>query len=163
MNAPTPDSRPIIGIDPGQETGLAVLLDGAIAELLTARPAGALELICTLRPRLVVYEDSRPDTVYPRPGQSRRAMLHIARSVGQIDLQSRDIEELCAREGIECIGVTPLRKGAKLNAKQFAVLTGWTGRSNQHTRDAAKVAWPYRRGIQSGFAPHKTRRRGAKS
>lgn len=152
------DTAPIIGADPGRQTGLAVYRAGVLDEILTARPAAALEIICTLRPRLLIYEDSRPDPVYARAGANRRSMLHIARSVGQIDLQCRDIEELCAREGIECIGVTPLRKGAKLNARQFAALTGWTGRSNRHTRDAAKVAWPYRRGIQSGFVPHKTRR-----
>ena len=25
-----------------------------------------------------------------------------------------------------------------------ARITGWTGASNEHTRDAAMVAWPYR-------------------
>jgi len=150
----------IIGIDPGQSTGVAILRQGVVAELKTVRPDDLAALICDLLPRLVVYEDSRPDTVY---GASRRSMLHIARSVGQIDLLCRDIEELCAREGIDCFGVTPKRKGRKRNAEQFTAMTGWAGRSNPHTRDAAVVAWPYRWGLPSGFTPHKTRRRGAKS
>jgi len=154
---------PIMGIDPGQSTGIAILRGGVVAELKTVRPDDLAALICDLRPRLVVYEDSRPDTMYPRAGAGERTMMHIARCVGQIDLQCRDIEELCAREGIECLGVTPNRKGRKRNAAQFAALTGWTGRSNRHTRDAGVIAWPFRRGIAPSFVPHKTRRRGGKS
>lgn len=30
-----------------------------------------------------------------------------------------------------------------LDAEQFAKVTGWTGSSNQHERDAAMVAWQY--------------------
>ena len=30
-------------------------------------------------------------------------------------------------------------------SEQGAIVTGWKGRSNKHERDAAMVAWPYRR------------------
>ena len=40
--------------------------------------------------------------------------------------------------------VGPKHKGAKLDAEQFAKVTGWTGSSNQHERDADMVAWQYR-------------------
>lgn len=134
----------IIGIDPGKSTGLAVINEGKIALLFTLSPAEMAGFIgCDAR--LVVFEDSRLQTVFQRKGVGRRGMLSIARSVGQIDLQCRAIEDLCKARGIECIGVSPQRKGAKLNAERFSRITGWTGRCSQNARDAAMVAWPYRR------------------
>ena len=41
-------------------------------------------------------------------------------------------------------GISPASKGAKLSAEAFTRATGWTGASNQHTRDAAMCAWKYR-------------------
>lgn len=163
------DTTCTIGIDPGRETGISVLLGGAIHALHTIAPAELESLLIgehwriTLPARvgLVVYEDSRQNPIYERKGQGVRGMRAIARSVGGIDLQCRDIEEACARLGIPCIGVSPQRKGRKLNAKHFAAATGWTALSNRHTRDATMVAWLYRRAQpgQSGFIPRPTRRR----
>ena len=136
----------IIGIDPGKGTGLSRLTDGVIVELRTIRPE-QLPGFLTADVGLLVFEDSRLQTVFPRKGVGARGMLSIARSVGQIDLQCRDIEDLCKARGIECVGVSPQRKGAKLNADRFARITGWTGRCSQNARDAAMVAWPYRRGF----------------
>ena len=40
---------------------------------------------------------------------------------------------------------TPARaKGSKLDAEAFGLVTGWEGKSNQHERDGAMVAWQYR-------------------
>ena len=38
-----------------------------------------------------------------------------------------------------------LRRSSGLTQEQFAVVTGWGKRCNQHERDAAIAAWPYRR------------------
>jgi len=135
----------ILGIDPGQKTGVAAIVDCVLDTMTTETPANVAPVLEEWRPRLVIFEDSRRNTVYSRRGQNPRAMLRIARSVGEIDQLCREIESVCERLGIQCIGVSPQRKGRKLNAKQFAAVTGWTGRSNQHERDAAMVAWPYRR------------------
>lgn len=136
----------IIGIDPGQRTGVAVYRDGALIELRTVSPdqiAGVLE---ELAPELVVFEDSRKQSAVFIRGTNARSMLKIARNVGEVDQLCRQIEALCDRMRIACVGVSPLRKGAKLSAARFCAMTGWPGRSNQHERDAAMVAWPYRRG-----------------
>jgi hypothetical protein len=76
---------------------------------------------------------------------SRAAALKIARNVGQIDAWCSLITAICADLGIPAHGISPTAKGAKLDAEAFALVTRWTGRSNQHERDAAMVAWPYRR------------------
>lgn len=51
---------------------------------------------------------------------------------------------ICAKLEIPAHGISPTRKGAKVDAERFAAITGWEGSSNEHTRDAAMVAWPYR-------------------
>jgi len=135
----------IVGIDPGQKTGIAVILDCVLGTMTTERPENVAPVLQEWMPRLVIFEDSRRNTVYHRRGQNARTMLHIARSVGEIDQLCREIENTCERLGIKCIGVSPQRKGAKIKAGEFAAITGWQGRSNQHERDAAMVAWPYRR------------------
>lgn len=136
----------ILGIDPGQNTGIAILRGGALVELRTVSPADVEAVIALDRQQLVVFEDSRKNTFFPRSKcTSQRVELHIARRVGEIDQLCREIERVCVLFGIPCIGVSPQRKGAKLNAERFAEITGWTKRCNQHERDAAMVAWQYRR------------------
>ena len=148
----------IIGIDPGKATGIAIYRDAALCELRTVRPEQVEAVLMEVRPRRVVFEDSRQQSAVFNRGANPRATLKIARSVGEIDQLCRQIESLCARLGIECVGVSPLRKGSKLDAPRFAALTGWTGRTNPHVRDAAMVARPYRRQAPDGFRPHKKRR-----
>ena len=59
------------------------------------------------------------------------------------------ITQVCADMGLPAHGVSPKGKGQKINGQSFASLTGWSGTSNQHERDAAMVAWPYRTAVRS--------------
>ena len=133
-----------IGIDPGQRTGIAVYRDGALCELRTLSPDQLESVLADLAPALVVLEDSRQQSAVFARVANPRAMLKIARNVGEIDQLCRQIDELCMRIGIARVAVSPLRKGAKLSAARFREITGWTGRSNQHERDAAMCAYKYR-------------------
>ena len=53
--------RPIIGLDPGQKTGVSVFHggNGAIQYLLTVSPDQIDSLLIEHMPRLLVFEDSR--------------------------------------------------------------------------------------------------------
>ena len=139
------DSRTLIDIDPGKNTGIAIYRDGALCELHTLSPDMIESLLVRVRPDLVVFEDSRQQSPVFSRGVSARATLKIAHNIGEIDMLCRQIEEMCRRHGLESVGVSPLRKGAKVDAERFAVVTGWIRRSNQHERDAAMVAHPYHR------------------
>ena len=77
--------------------------------------------------------------------RSRAAALKMARNVGEIDAWCKLITAICAEFQIPAHGISPKGKGAKLSAERFALSTGWTASSNEHTRDAAMVAFPYRR------------------
>ena len=142
----------IIGIDPGTHTGVAIYRDGALFDLLTIEPFQLAETIAAISPARVVFEDSRLQSHTWSRKLSAAAQLKIARDVGQIDAWCRLIVAACERLGIPAHGISPKHKGAKLNSAQFAALTGWTSRSNEHARDAACVAWQFRNARALGAA-----------
>ena len=135
----------ILGIDPGANTGVAVFVDGQLVELLTIPPHHIERTLRARMPSRVVFEDSRLQSHTWTRGKTQAASSKMARNVGQVDARCSDITEHCAELGIPAHGISPARKGAKLDAQGFAAVTGWTGPSNEHSRDAAMVAWPHRR------------------
>lgn len=135
----------LIGIDPGASTGLALYEAGELRELHTIAPHQIAWWIADLKVRRVIFEDSRLQSHTWTRGKSVAATAKMARNVGQIDAWCNLIEAVCADMGIMHHGVSPAGKGAKLDAARFELVTGWTSRSNQHERDGAMVAWPYRR------------------
>ena len=134
----------VLGIDPGARTGVAIYRAGQLDELRTIGPHEIDELLTELRPSRVIFEDSRLQSHTWSAAPSRAAAAKMARNVGEIDAWCRLITAVCERQGIASHGISPKGKGAKLTHEQFVAVTGWAGRSNQHERDAALVARPYR-------------------
>jgi len=134
--------RIVIGVDPGQNTGIATYQDGKLTSLKTIKPHQMREAI--VGADMVVFEDSRLTSFMFTTVKSRPVALNMARKVGQVDAWSGFIAAVCSDLGILCHGVSPKSKGKKLTAEQFLQTTGWTGKSNQHERDGAMTAWPYR-------------------
>ena len=134
----------VLGIDPGISTGLAHYSSGKLVKLETVNPFQLVTAILAANADLVVYEDSRRQShVWAAHGNIDQKMK-IARNVGQVDAWCWLIEEACKQYSIKCSGVSPKGKGHKLSGPAFDDMTGWGGQSNQHTRDAAMCAWPYR-------------------
>ena len=140
----------ILGIDPGAHTGVARIEGGQLVSLQTIAPHEIERTLRAVQPARVVFEDSRLQSHTWTRGKSVAATAKMARNVGQIDAWCSYIQAVCLDYGIDSHGVSPAGKGAKLDAERFAAVTGWTGPSNQHTRDAAMVAWPYRRAASRG-------------
>ena len=135
----------LIGLDPGVHTGLAVFQNGALVELATIHPASIRSALVQWSPKRVVFEDSRLQGHAWTTHAARAAALKMARNIGEVDGYCRIIVEHCDELGIAAHGISPKGKGAKMDADSFRELTGWTGRTNQHERDAAMVCWPHRR------------------
>ncbi|WP_369646758.1 hypothetical protein [Variovorax sp. V118] len=140
----------ILGVDPGASTGLACYEDGVLTWLRTIEPHAIEHFLRHHVPARVVFEDSRLErrAWHARTKKDYGAALATARSLGQVDAWCSLITAICADLGIPAHGISPTAKGAKLDAAAFAVVTGWTARSNAHERDAAMVAYPYRRAIR---------------
>lgn len=134
----------IIGLDPGAHTGCALYRAGELIHLQTIEPHEIDAYITEVQPARVVFEDSRLQSKVWTPAKGAAA-LKVARNIGEIDAWCRLITAVCARLGIDAHGISPRGKGAKLTHEQFVVVTGWDKRCNQHERDAAMVALPYRR------------------
>lgn len=135
----------VIGIDPGAHTGVAYFEAGKLVRLDTIAPWGIPTMLRNnVGPFRVVFEDSRLQSHTWTTAASRAAALKMARNVGQIDAWCSLITAVCADLGIAAHGISPAGKGGKLNAAEFERLTGWAGKSNNHERDAAVVAWKYR-------------------
>ena len=134
----------IIGLDPGSSTGVAYFSDGKLQKLDTIEPVQLLWCIKNTMPARVIFEDSRLESKLWNTNSNRLVALTMARRVGEIDALCKLIVAICAELGIAAHGISPKSKGAKLSAEQFKAATGWDGRCNQHERDAAMIAWPYK-------------------
>ena len=134
----------ILGIDPGANTGVATYIGGKLVHLATIEPVEIAARIEAVRPARVVFEDSRLLSYTWTTIRSRPAALKMARNVGEVDAWCKLIVAVCAQLDIPAHGISPKAKGAKGGAAEFERITGWTARSNEHERDAAMVAWPYR-------------------
>lgn len=134
----------IIGIDPGASTGMAIYKNGVLGELRTIRTFELERALRNYWPDRIIFEDSRLQSHAWNAIGNRAEAVKIARNIGQIDAWCNLITELCADLTIPAHGVSPRAKGGKVDAARFEARTGWAGRSNQHERDAAMVAWPYR-------------------
>jgi hypothetical protein len=135
----------IMGIDPGSRTGIAIYTGGALVALETIEPLEIAERIKEIAPARVVFEDSRLSSYLWTRGKILPASLKMARNVGEVDAWCKLIVAACERLGIPAHGISPKGKGEKVKADSFSLTTGWSTRCNEHERDAAMVAWPYRR------------------
>lgn len=71
-----------------------------------------------------------------------RALLKAAQNVGQNKEAAMLIVEWCKRHNVKVTTQRPSKRSmTKLTAEQFNKITGWKGKSNEHTRDAAMLVW----------------------
>ena len=147
----------ILGIDPGQHCGLAYYNAGELCETATVAPhqlpgaildfwnANAVPKNTADHNPIIVFEDSRLQShVWVADAYGKQKAHKIARNVGMVDMVCAIIAGLCVEHNLKHFAMSPRAKGAKINAEQFALITCYTGHTNQHERDAAMVAWPYR-------------------
>lgn len=139
----------VIGIDPdSKKSGFAIVdIDGEILELESMSANDIFKFINSLDSQFeyvfAVEDINKHSTIYQsnrRGGFGKQA--HIAQSVGKAKGAEMIITDLIK----DAIGKPPVKaplgigKQVKRNAKLFKELTGWQGRTNEDTRDAACIA-----------------------
>ncbi|SEG12939.1 hypothetical protein [Marinobacterium lutimaris] len=140
-----------IGIDPDLvKCGVAVTENGKVLELLALHyhdlQAFITEHSDPEQYKYVLENVEVDGTYYEKPGRdrgSRGKRDKVNQNVGQVKAVGRFIGDWLERQGANYEMVTPLQgtaKKAKKDAVFFRQVTGWYGKSNQDTRDAAMLA-----------------------
>lgn len=140
----------IIGIDPGSSTGIALMENGRLVVCKTiqweedgSEVRTAIFVACMDRKDVLVVIERPGVGIYPRPGQSARAMMRIARSVGQLQERTSQLSAYCRALGCEVREVPPARGGTKRawTPDAWRAAFAWSGRlPSNHARDAALLA-----------------------
>lgn len=132
----------VIGVDPGTTTGVAVVRRGRLAELASLTPGEAASMLAGRNPCVVAVEDSREIGMYARRrgGRSVPEAFAMGRSVGRVDQITDRIAKAASEAGHRVVLVRADRLGSKWDAATMERRARWDGPSNQHTRDAARVA-----------------------
>ncbi|MGL5027195.1 MAG: hypothetical protein ACRC6P_14635 [Shewanella oncorhynchi] len=158
-----------IGIDPDlTKSGVATVVNGEIVTLKSMGFSELIEFVISKShlPYAVLLEDvdnkkpvfasklkrtakgQNPLLAYvghaPSQGGSEfKINMSKAEDLGKVKATARLIKEVLEGKGITVTLVKPLRgpvKQAKDSSVYFNKITGWTGRSNADTRDAALIA-----------------------
>ena len=131
----------IIGIDPGKNTGIAIYdpTRKVLTEVYMAKFWDAVELMRGLsRQDTVVIELPASKHVHHDEAVNKGAIQRTGVNVGSVIRESELLIELAGILKLPCIIQRP---GGKTKAKAFKKITGWTGRTNQHNRDAGMLCY----------------------
>jgi len=130
-------NRIIIGIDPGVKTGLAawVPAERRFQSIETMSIVKAMDwIMLAKRDGLQVevrFEDARLRTWFGKAGREQ------LQGAGSIKRDCSIWSEFCEYHDIPSQAVKPFKGGTKWSADYFKRLTGWKGRTSEHSRDAA--------------------------
>ena len=130
----------LIGIDPGVHTGLAIVNNKHLTDVLSMAACKAETIVLDWHKwypnqLMVYYEDARMRTWF---GQKGKEALQGA---GSIKRDCQRWEEWLKHHNIPHVGVSPKNNKTKLTAEQFKRITKWEGKSNEHGRDAAMLIY----------------------
>lgn len=142
----------IIGIDPGTTTGLAIYKrDEKAIQLLTSGTLLEMQYILQTHPwnKLIKFgqvfvrmEDARLRTWVPYQ-KTETAERGRREGAGYVKAHCAIWEDFCKIWGIPYELVAPKRNKTKVDAAWFKKVTGWTGKTNNHNRDAGMLCVGY--------------------
>lgn len=142
----------LVGIDTGVNTGFAVAIDRGhggeleqvtcltitkamhqVNELIVQHGKGSLQLI---------IEDARKRTWFGgADARQARSGAGIREGVGSVKRDAQIWEDWCKENDINFKMIHPKNNSTKYKADTFKKITGWTGRTNEHARDAAMLVF----------------------
>lgn len=134
-----------IGIDPGTKTGLAVW-DSEKREFRIVRTTRILEAIWVCQEILrrvvphIIFEDARRRKYLPREKNLSEYRGKLM-GAGSVKRDCEIWEEFCKGYNIPFTAVPPRKGATKWDADYFKKVTGWTGRTSNHARDAALLVF----------------------
>ncbi len=128
----------IIGIDPGQNTGIAMCDGGKLINLVTSNFWGAIECIDKYPLAFFIVESPNTKSVWHNRAKSVKTIQRTGVNVGSC---LREAELIIDYLNIKNVKYKSVHPSGKINAAMFKKITGFDGRTNQHTRDAGMMAF----------------------
>ena len=138
------DFKKIIGIDTGVNTGIAIFdVEKQEFELIDSKQIHeAIMLVVAMGANkseiLVRVEDARQRKWIPK-GTSRERL----QGVGSVKRDAKIWEDFLDDFNFNFDMVAPKNNATKLTAQTFKELTGWKHRTNEHSRDASGLCFPF--------------------
>lgn len=140
----------LIGIDPGEHTGLAIwdVRHKTLLRIETIPVHRAMKIVAdyweeskrTSEKMAVIFEDARQRKWFPREKNVSEYRGKLM-GAGAAKRDARIWEEFLTDYGIPFTAHKPQAGGTKWSADYFAQVTGWTGRTSEHARDAALLVY----------------------
>jgi hypothetical protein len=134
----------VIGIDPDSKAhGVAVYADGELVDLRCMTLLEVMEYTEWGGLEVVHIENvcGTSASFMARDKKSNQNVkLKMAQHIGQCKQAQIELERLFEHLGIKVVK-HKISKMWKKDKKQFELVTGWTGRSNEDTRSAAYFGW----------------------
>ncbi len=132
----------VIGLDPGTITGFAKRNTAlrAFEEVSSYSIHRAMDLVLAEHRRvpdqlLVIFEDARLRQFFSKVDKQQEDYGDgVREGAGAAKRDAAIWDDFLADHKIPSISQAP--RGTKRSAQEFRVLTGWQGRTNEHSRDA---------------------------
>lgn len=129
-----------IGIDTGVNTGFAVWDKDRreLVELSTLKIHRAMERVKELSDShdiKVYFEDARQRQWFGRSGVEK------LQGAGSVKRDCSIWEDYLTDLGVEFYAIAPKNNSTKMNASFFSKITGYQGRTSEHSRDAAMLVF----------------------
>ncbi len=137
----------IIGIDPDSDKhGVARYFRGELVVLERMNLMDMIPLIeftkrCEYEIEFHLEDVCANNAIFSKPGvANQKANLAVARGIGKCQQSQVELERFLNYYNIKIVK-HKISKMWKKDKKQFEMVTGWKGRSNEDTRSAAYFGW----------------------
>lgn len=136
-----------IGIDPGEHTGVAIWNADTkcFVDIFTTTAASAIlhiwyHYVRWNRHTTIVFEDARKRRYLPLETNNSEYRGKLM-GAGSVKRDCTIWEEFCKTYNFDYQAVPPHKGATKWDADYFKKVTGWTGRTSNHARDAALLVF----------------------
>lgn len=127
-----------IGIDIGTNTGFAISESKKLTHVASYGILDAMDKVLEQKHDVVLHIEDPTQNAYV--ARTTRKEVGRLQGAGSVKRDFKIWMEFVEKYGIKHV-LHSHRKTKKLNAEQFNKLTGWSGRTNQHARDAGYLVW----------------------
>ena len=134
----------LIGIDTGVNTGFAVAIDvGNGGDLQKVESVSITQAMANIN-ELVIEHGKENIKLYIEDARLRTWFTggrEKAQGVGSVKRDAQIWESWCKEQDLNYIMIHPKANATKTKADVFKKRTGWSGRTNEHARDAAMLVF----------------------